>query len=135
MWRSPPGSGGGQPATMLSSNPLPRSPTAVASGSTWPAVPPITNPARYDSGEVMVSVGPQTTSMTSSVSSGTRWDRQYQCMPCWLPPSTMDWRNRYGRGRTWSAMGVPARRSGAIARRPAAGSPTQVRVSPRTGFP
>src|SRR5215218_7968836 len=38
----------------------------------------------------MASVSPQMASTTSSASPGSRWDRQYQCMPCCLPPSTID---------------------------------------------
>jgi hypothetical protein len=84
---------------------------------------------------VMVSVSPQMASTTSSASPGSRWERQYQCMPCCLPPSTIDWRSRYGRGRRLSATGRPMRRRGATARRPSAGSPAHTGTSPRTGLP
>ena len=50
-------------------------------GATRLAAPPITQPLSRDSGEVIDSTRAQITSMASSDSPGSRWDRQY----AWLP--------------------------------------------------
>ena len=52
-WRSPSGSPGGQTAISRSSKPTSRAPTAVASGGTRLAAPPIAQPLSSDNGEVM----------------------------------------------------------------------------------
>ena len=55
MCRSPSGSDGGQPATMLISKPTSRSPTAVAPGSTRLTAPPMAQPLICENGDVIAS--------------------------------------------------------------------------------
>ncbi len=72
------------------------------------------------------------TSMAASLCSARKLLRAYVEMRIGGGESN-DWISRYGMSRIVSATGVPTRRSGAIARSPAVGSPFQQTPTPNAG--